>query len=177
MLLRVDSISPVLTNYTAHYGENLSFISSPNTGYKLANISDNGIMKGPLTPYNITVKENHEIIANFQSDVLTITAVAGEGGIIVPNGSVNVTFGNSQCFNITANKDYSISSVMIDGVNGGNISSYCFSNVTTNHNISANFTKFAYTIITECRGWRVNQSQPVSQIVPIGGNITFTITT
>lgn len=171
-------ISPVLTNYTAEYGEELSFTATPFAGYQLAEFTDNGISKGTVNPYNITVTEDHEIIAHFQTDVLTITAVAGEGGKIEPNGSVNVTFGESQCFNITAFVNYYISSVEIDGEDIGNQTSpfqYCFDNITTDHIISANFTQYAYTITPSAGvGGTITPSTP--QTVPIGESKTFTIT-
>jgi PKD repeat protein len=131
-----------------------------------------------VNPYNITVTEDHDIVAHFQSDVLTIEAVAGEGGIIEPEGIVNVTFGNSQCFNITAHTNYYISSVVIDGEDTGNQTSpyqYCFNNVTKDHNISAYFTQYAYTITPSAGvGGTIDPSTP--QVVPIGDSATFTIT-
>jgi|GEM_PF-1273388 len=167
-------IDPVLHDYSANFGENLSFKSIADHGYQLANISDNGVDKGPVNPYNITVTENHEIVAHFQSDVLTIKAVAGPGGIIEPNGSMNVTFGSCQCFNITANNGFKISSVIDNGVDKGNISNYCIERVTENHEITANFIKFA-NVITPLSGpgGSINPSTP--QVVPIGDNLTFTI--
>lgn len=171
-------IVPALTNYTAGFGETLSFKSNPFAGYQLSEITDNGISKGAENPYNITVNEDHDIVAHFQSDVLTIEAVAGEGGIIEPEGSVNVTFGDSQCFNITANANYYISSVVIDGEDTGNQTSpyqYCFNNMTTDHNISAYFTQYAYTITPSAGvGGTISPSTP--QLVPIGDSATFTIT-
>ncbi|QXO94841.1 PKD domain-containing protein [Methanospirillum purgamenti] len=171
-------IVPALTNYTAGFGETLSFKSNPFAGYQLSEITDNGISKGVENPYNITVNEDHDIVAHFQSDVLTIEAVAGEGGIIEPEGSVNVTFGDSQCFNITANANYYISSVVIDGEDTGNQTSpyqYCFNNVTTDHNISAYFTQYAYTITPSAGvGGTISPSTP--QLVPIGDSAIFTIT-
>ena len=170
-------IVPSLSNYTAGYGEELSFTSNPFAGYQLSEITDNGISKGAVNPYNITVTEDHDIIAHFQSDVLTIEAVAGEGGIIEPEGIVNVTYDNSQCFNITANINYYISSVAIDGEETGNQTSpyqYCFNNVTKNHNISAFFTQYAYTI-TPSAGVGGTISPPTPQVVPISESATFTI--
>ena len=170
-------IVPLLSNYTAGYGEELSFTSNSFAGYQLSEITDNGISKGAVNPYNITVTEDHDIIAHFQSDVLTIEAVAGEGGIIEPEGIVNVTYDNSQCFNITANINYYISSVAIDGEETGNQTSpyqYCFNNVTKNHNISAFFTQYAYTITPSAGvGGTISPSTP--QVVPISESATFTI--
>ncbi len=171
-------IEPALSGYTAGYGEELSFTSKPFSGYQLSEITDNGISKGALNPYNITVNEDHDIIAHFQTDVLTIEAVAGEGGIIEPEGFVNVTYGDSQCFNITANTNYYISSVVIDGEDTGNQTSpyeYCFNNVVKDHNISAFFLQYAYTITPSAGlGGKISPSTP--QEVPSGEDFTFTIT-
>ncbi len=70
----------------------------------------------------------------------TITASAGSGGNISPNGAVSIPEGNNQTFDIAANGNYRIASVTVDGVNQGAISSYTFKNVTGNHTISAAFT-------------------------------------
>ncbi len=70
----------------------------------------------------------------------TITASAGAGGSISPSGAVAVVQGNNQAFTISPSVDYSISSVLVDSVNQGAISSYTFTNVQAGHTISASFT-------------------------------------
>ena len=165
-------------NTTATFGQNLSFTSTAFSGYQLGDITDNGISQGPITPYNITVTENHVIVAHFRPDVLTITAVAGQGGVIQPNGTVNVTFGNTQCFNITALSNFFISSVVVDGVDQGNQTSpfsYCFPNVTKNHSINASFQQFGY-MITPSAGVGGSISPSTVQNVTVGGSVGFTIT-
>ena len=52
--------------------------------------------------------------------------------------------GGSQTFTIAANTGYQISSVTVDGVSQGAISSYTFSNVTAAHTISATFAVKTY---------------------------------
>jgi prepilin-type N-terminal cleavage/methylation domain-containing protein len=69
----------------------------------------------------------------------TITASAGTGGSISPTGSVVVNSGVNQSFSITPNANYAVSSLTIDGVNQGAITSYTFINVITTHTISAAF--------------------------------------
>ena len=70
----------------------------------------------------------------------TITASAGTGGSISPSGTITVNSGESKSFTISASSNYSISSVLVDGVKQGAISSYTFHNVTGNHTISATFS-------------------------------------
>ena len=104
----------------------------------------------------------------------TITATAGTGGSISPSGSVSVAQGGSQTFSIAANTGYQISSVTVDGVSQGAISSYTFSNVTAAHTISATFAVRTYTITASAgTGGTISPSGSVS--VNHGASQTFTI--
>ena len=71
----------------------------------------------------------------------TINATAGENGYISPSGSVAVADGSDEEFIITPNTDYKISNVIVDEISKGNISKYTFSEVTSNHSISATFER------------------------------------
>ena len=71
----------------------------------------------------------------------TITATAGEGGSITPNGDVSVKEGASQTFAITADNGYEIADVLVDGNSVGAVESYTFSDVKANHTISVSFNK------------------------------------
>ena len=70
----------------------------------------------------------------------TITAKAGEGGRISPNGSMRVERGEDQSFTITADEGYHIDDVLVDGESVGTVSSYTFENVRRAHTIEAVFT-------------------------------------
>ena len=108
----------------------------------------------------------------------TITASAGAGGTISPSGSVVVSSGASQTFTITANSGYVISGVSVDGVAQGAIGSYTFTNVTSNHTISATFvagTPVYYTI-TASAGANGSISPSGAVSVLAGASQTFTIT-
>ena len=71
----------------------------------------------------------------------TITANACGNGAISPAGSVSVKEGHDQTFAITPNAGYRIASVIVDRISQGVISSYTFTDVMTNHTISAYFSK------------------------------------
>ena len=71
----------------------------------------------------------------------TITATAGEGGSITPNGDVSVKEGASQTFAITADNGYEIADVLVDGSSMGAVETYTFDEVKANHTISASFSK------------------------------------
>lgn len=101
------------------------------------------------------------------SSAYTITASAGAGGTISPSGSVFIARGGSQSFIITANTGYQISSVMVDGVSQGAVSSHTFANVTANHTISASFKIITSTTNTSAR--RVTLEATYSTDVKSGG--------
>lgn len=69
----------------------------------------------------------------------TITASAGTGGSINPDGIVTVAQGESRTFTITPYSSFRVSDVKVDGVSVGAVSSYTFDHVTANHTIAASF--------------------------------------
>lgn len=76
----------------------------------------------------------------------TITASAGQGGSIAPNGTVSVAKGKSQTFTITPSEGYEIEDVKVDGVSQGAKTTYEFTNVTENHTIAASFKAKTVTL-------------------------------
>jgi hypothetical protein len=86
------------------------------------------------------VQSSHTITAAFNPiPTFTIAASAGANGTISPSGTITVNQGASSSFTIAANSGFVVSSVLVDGVSQGAITSYAFSNVQTNHTISATF--------------------------------------
>ena len=74
-----------------------------------------------------------------------ITASAGSGGIVSPQGTAYVASGSSFTYAITPNSGYHIASVLVDGVEQGPIDSYTFTNVQAPHTIAAGFAADAPT--------------------------------
>ena len=71
----------------------------------------------------------------------TITATAGEGGSITPNGDVSVKEGASQTFAVAADNGYEIADVLVDGNSVGAVETYTFDEVKANHTITVSFNK------------------------------------
>jgi hypothetical protein len=80
------------------------------------------------------------------SSTVVITATAGSGGSITPQGAVNVIIGSDQTFTISPNIGYSISSLIVDGSPVTIASNYTFTNVLTTHTITVYFTINTFTI-------------------------------
>ena len=79
------------------------------------------------------------VVWQVDAQTFTITASAGTGGSISPNGSVFVAEGSDKVFTITPNSGYHIADVQVDGISVGAVSTYTFTDVVANHTISATF--------------------------------------
>lgn len=69
----------------------------------------------------------------------TITASAGSNGSISPSGSVTVNSGENQSFTITANSGYEIDVLTVNSSPVSTVTTYTFTNVTSNQSISVIF--------------------------------------
>jgi len=170
------SVTPV--NQVVNYGDPVSVTITPDSGYCLASLIDNCTDVTSLVSGNTyiipSVKENHTIMATFVINTYTVTITAGYGGSITPYGAVIVCYDGTQAFVITPNQGYHIREVLIDGMSIGAVSSYTFTNVTTNHTIEAFFEINTYTITTTVgSGGSISPSGIV--IVNYGDSKTFTI--
>lgn len=110
----------------------------------------------------------------------TITAEAGKGGSISPDGAVNVTKGSTRTFTITPDKGYVISDVLMDGVSIGAVGSYTFSDIAASHTIKAVFaeaTGLPYYLDAEGNkvflGFSSDASGSMEYIAPEGETILF----
>jgi hypothetical protein len=133
------SISPAGINSVLG-GTNKRFDITPDAGYRVDDVLVDGALVGAATSYTFfDIQENHTISATFTPDVYTITAAADVNGNITPAGTVTVNKGDSLTFTVTPEAGYAVFSVIVDGANKGAVSTYTFTNVTTNHTINAYF--------------------------------------
>ncbi len=175
------SISPS-GDVQVDHGTNKTFTMTPNTGYKISQVLVDGVnnpeavANGSYTFTNVTA--NHTISATFEVIKYTITASAGTGGSISPSGDVQVEHGTNKAFTIVPNTGYTISQVLVDGVNNPEAvtsGSYTFTNVTAPHTIAVSFAPVQYTIAASAgSGGSISPSGNVQ--VNHGDNQTFTIT-
>lgn len=69
----------------------------------------------------------------------TITAIAGENGVISPAGAITLEEGQSETFTFTPNEGYEVSDVIVDGVSVGAMDSYTVEDIKKNMTISVIF--------------------------------------
>ncbi|MDR2146695.1 MAG: T9SS type A sorting domain-containing protein, partial [Tannerella sp.] len=123
-----------------------TFTFSPNNCYEINQVLIDGTANataksnGSHTFSNVTA--NHTISVSFTQKSYSITASAGNGGSISPNGAASVNCGDSKIYTFTPNSGYEIDQVFIDGTPDATAKAngyYIFTNVTANHNIIVTF--------------------------------------
>lgn len=155
------SISPNGTT-KVKYGEDKTFTITPNEGYEIKAVIVDGQDKGKITSYTFNdVKGEHTISASFVKKTFNITASAGAGGSVSPNGTSTVSYGDNKTFSFTPNQGYKVKSVVVDGVNKGELTTYTFSNVKAAHSISVTFepsgrVDIGNPTVTDSNGGSVN---------------------
>ena len=121
-------------------GESCEFTIAVNPGYHVSDVLIDGASIGPVEAYSFPdVDSDHTIEATFAVSTYTITAQAGEGGTITPDGAVAVNAGESCEFTIAVNPGYHVSDVLIDGASIGPVEAYSFPDVDSDHTIEAQF--------------------------------------
>ena len=169
------SISPSGT-VTVDHGTSAVFTFTPAANYHVADVIVDGVSQGPSGSYvfsNVTAP--HTIYVTFALNTYVLSASAGSNGSISPFGLVTVNHGASQIFAITPNANYHIADVEVDGVSVGPVSSYTFTNVTSDHTIYATFALDTYTIWASA-GANGTISPSGAIALQRGSNQTFTFT-
>ena len=120
-------------------GANQAFTFTPAACYRVADVLVDGVSVGAVASYTFTnVTTDHTIAVSFVN-TYPIVASAAAHGSISPSGTIQVPCSNNQTFTITADVDYHVTDVLVDGVSVGPVASYTFLNVTTGHTIAASF--------------------------------------
>jgi uncharacterized repeat protein (TIGR02543 family) len=129
--------SPDQSSYAP--GTIVTLTATPAAGYTFTgwewNKSDS-----PTIPPIVTMDADKTVTATFTAlPTYTLTPSASLWGTITPNTVQTVLQGGSTTFTIVPSAGYHIADVSVDGVSQGIVSSYSFTNVTSNRTITARF--------------------------------------
>ena len=159
------------------YGATPTFTVTANPGYAIEHVYVDGdevtLTNGAYTFAALTA--DHTISATFTEDTYTITATAGNGGSITPDGANVVMSGSTVVYTITPATGYEIADVTVDNVSVGAVATYTFENVAANHTIAATFSALQYTI-TATAGANGTITPAGVNTVAYGATPTFTVT-
>lgn len=167
----------------ASYGK-IRLITNPNTvnnGFKLNGVLDTGTAGNSV--YGISTYQMDSGIT-FSADVKNSYKITGsyDSGCSISNVPVTVAEGESVYIDVTKKQGYKITSVLVDGVSqslpsqtagSGTVLTIPFTNVTSNHTITAVSTLYTYTISTSAGSGGSISSSITAQY---GKNYTVNIT-
>ncbi|MDL2240654.1 cadherin-like beta sandwich domain-containing protein, partial [Bacteroidales bacterium OttesenSCG-928-K22] len=150
------AFDPTETEYTVSVDKDItSIIITATKNHPLATVVGDGeknLVTGTNT-FEIVVTAENETTKTYTVVVTRapyiIVASAGQNGSITPSGNVEITAGADTTFTITANVNYEIDEVLIDGANDEDVvesGSYTFSNINANHTIAASFVSTDATL-------------------------------
>jgi hypothetical protein len=139
------SITP-LTLWVAPKGSSITFYFLPSVGYQVETVSVDGAPVDPSTyeddnSYTFSnVQADHTIAVSFAlAPTFTITPTCGDHGTISPDAVQVCDRGDDASFTITPDAGYVVKDVLVDGQSVGAVTSYEFTEVATDHTISATF--------------------------------------
>ncbi len=142
-----DQNDPVPGGYVLYWGtSSRNYTNSHNVGgatqYTVPDLQEGTTYYFAATAYDDTGNVSaysEEIVHSIAGNTHTIAASAGAHGSITPSGSVVVNEGGDQTFSITAEPDYEVLEVKVNGASVGTVSTYTFNNVSQDHTITAGF--------------------------------------
>lgn len=146
-------------------GSSMAFSFAPNSGNEVKKVVVDGVEKPATKSYAFAnVQSDHTLYVEFGKALPKITASAGEGGMISPNGEIAVEYNTDKSFTITPNDGYNIKDVIVDDVSQGAITSYTFRYVRSAHTIRSEFEKKTNVISASVSaGGKVETSGPAGK--------------
>ena len=145
---------------------------TPETGYKIASITDNGAQMPIDDPYVINdVTTNHSVVIAF-TNLLTVDAsvVGGHGTVSPP--SQTVTAGGTAAVNIAPATGYEIASISDNGVVVPTSNPYVITGVATDHQVEVSFGIKQFTVTAAAAGGHGTVT-PASQTIEYGGTASI----
>jgi hypothetical protein len=126
------------------FGKDQKFTVESDFGYIISGVLvDNKPVPYKLNDFTVTnVRSDHTVSFLF-SRIKVCTIISGpvSNGSLWPEGDQLVTEGSQKSFKIIPDAGFRISNVFIDTIPIGPVDEYTFYNITSNHSISAIFTK------------------------------------
>jgi hypothetical protein len=173
------SISPS-GSFTKNAGDDQAFTASPSLNYVVNQwLVDGGVVQTGGTSYtlnNIQTGHSVQVTFTYVTPQYTISASAGAGGSISPNGNITKNAGDNQAFTASPNLNYVVNQWLVDGgvvQTGG--TGYTLYNIQTGHSVQVTFTyaPTQYTISASAgSGGTISPSGDFAKSV--GSDQTFT---
>ncbi len=125
---------------------------------------------------SVNVDSDETVDVILTKKTYTVIATAGSGGSIDPSGEVEVSYGDSITFSILTDDGYAIEDVVSDGVSIGQVDSYTYTKVTSDHSIHATFKLKTYSLTTNVVGQGTVTKNPSKSTYDHGEEVQLTAT-
>ncbi len=168
----IDCGSVCSAEYTD--GDSIKLTAIPDESSLFASFSGTQCIDEPVC--SVVVDSEKKVEAEFILKTFMIKTTAGPGGKVLPENPF-VKYGAGQKVDIIPDNGYVIEDVLVDNISAGAVSSYSFTNVTSDHTLSATFRqeKIFYKISASAsEGGSISPSGDIQ--VGAGESITFQIT-
>jgi hypothetical protein len=156
------------------------FTISNSAGYVISNVFIDGTAAGSLDEYRFdNVTNAHAIHVGFAAvdgSSCGVAASAGPGGSVAPAGWSAFPAGNTITHTITADPQYRIINVAVDGTNYAALSEFVFTNIAGVHNLHAEFARESRLIDVVANGGGSAAPGTPYALDPAGTGITINIT-
>jgi|GEM_PF-6055839 len=177
------TIIPLAGDYNIVYDQPKTYNITANPGFEIEEYIIDGTpisLAGNQTFYQYTflpsVVDNHTICANFIKYNVSVIANAGPGGTIVPPGTTLVRIGGDLTLTITPDPCNETTSVTVNGVEQGPVSSIPFTNLMEDQVVNATFATKTFFVNASSVGGTGEWATPLTQIVNCGeSSIPITI--
>lgn len=123
------------------YAANSDYTYNASTGEIVIPVATLAEISIADSPYNILIVASGA--ANTTTYTITVTQSAN--GTISPASGANISQGSDLAFTITPDSGFRIADVLVDGASVGAASSYSFTNIISNHSITATFEETSAT--------------------------------
>lgn len=132
-----------VNNINVEYQGTINEPLSSRVGYNLLGWTRN-TSTNALFDFNTEITNNMTLYAIWQEDIITVQATSNEGGIVNPNGIIEVGYNSSVTVSITPNSGYIIKTMTINGVGITIANTYTLNR--SFHTLNVVFEKISYSI-------------------------------
>ena len=135
------SVVPSGTEFVTNGANSSVYNFFPDGGYEITNVFVDGTSVGTPGSYQLlNVQTDHTVAVYFGIQQHDIAITQAVGGVIAPATHAPIENGStSQVFTITADTEYYLHDLVVDGASQGQLYTYQFTNVTNDHSITAVF--------------------------------------
>ncbi|MBO5394784.1 MAG: InlB B-repeat-containing protein, partial [Clostridia bacterium] len=132
---------------TVFEGDEVGYTFTPDVGCKIKDVKVNGVSVGAVDSYTFTeIDSDCTIYVEFEKIKLSINVIAGDHGIVTPNGETIVEYGSDATFTIFAEANYGIEYIKVNGQYIDIKEMFTLRNITENTTIEIEFMKMYFTI-------------------------------